>query len=195
MSWWDQIYEITPPWDIGQPQPAFVELLKRGEVPHGALLDVGCGTGENAIFFAQHGFSVIGIDLAPTAIRLAKHKAKQQKVQVTFHTDNALNLTTRFPSTTFANVIDSGLFHTLTDEDRIHFINQLVQILHEAGHYFMLCFSEKEQRAGGPRRISKQEIRETLTPSFTINYIRDAIMLSNIHDPPVQAYFTSAKKL
>src|SRR5437879_11341174 len=56
LSDWNQIYRASngPPWDIGRPQPAFVSLVKNHEiVPPGTVLDVGCGTGENAIFYAK----------------------------------------------------------------------------------------------------------------------------------------------
>ncbi len=195
MNFWDQAYSYTPPWDIDQPQPVFIDLLNRGEVQPGPLLDVGCGTGENAIFFARNGFSVTGIDLSPTAIRLAKQKAHQHHISVNFYTENALMLANRFAPATFTTVIDSGLFHTLTDDERPVFTDQLAKILKDHGNYFMLCFADKEHRPSGPRRISKEEIHHTFTPHFIINYIHDAIMLSNIHNPPIQAYFTSATKL
>src|SRR5437899_9908166 len=67
LSDWNQIYRASngPPWDIGRPQPAFISLVKNHEmVPPGTVLDVGCGTGENAIFYAQNRFTVSGLDLA-----------------------------------------------------------------------------------------------------------------------------------
>lgn len=64
----------TPPWDIGRPQPAIVRLAERGAI-NGAVLDVGCGTGENALYLAGLGLEVTGVDAAPTAIASAREKA------------------------------------------------------------------------------------------------------------------------
>src|SRR5207302_11255421 len=65
---WEDAYKTRPPWDIGRPQPAFVELVQAGELNKGRVLDVGCGTGENALYLAERGFSVAGVDLSTRAI-------------------------------------------------------------------------------------------------------------------------------
>jgi len=57
MDFFDAAYRGTPPWDIGRPQKEFVELMRRGEIT-GSVLDIGCGTGEQALFFAQEGYDV-----------------------------------------------------------------------------------------------------------------------------------------
>jgi SAM-dependent methyltransferase len=66
----DAMYAGTPPWDIGRPQPAFLELAERGEL-RGRVLDVGCGTGEHALMAASFGLEATGIDTSPTAIAIA----------------------------------------------------------------------------------------------------------------------------
>src|SRR5437899_13030949 len=95
LSDWNQVYRASngPPWDIGRPQPAFISLVKNHEmVPPGTVLDVGCGTGENAIFYAQNKFTVSGLDLARAAIDQARSKAKERNVNVDFGVGNALDL-------------------------------------------------------------------------------------------------------
>ena len=77
MEFFDSAYRGTPPWDIGRPQKEFVELVRRGEIS-GSVLDIGCGTGEHALFFAGEGYEVWAIDSAPLAIQKAKEKAAER---------------------------------------------------------------------------------------------------------------------
>jgi len=64
MDFFTSAYTGTPPWDIGHPQKEFVGLVRRGEIT-GSVLDIGCGTGEHALFFASEGHEAWGIDSAP----------------------------------------------------------------------------------------------------------------------------------
>ncbi len=77
MGFFDPAYASVPPWDIGRPQREFVGLAKAGEVV-GDLIDVGCGTGENSIFFAGLGHRTLGVDLSPRAVAKARGKAKER---------------------------------------------------------------------------------------------------------------------
>jgi SAM-dependent methyltransferase len=190
---WEEAYKTTPPWDIGRPQPAFVELVRTGELRKSTTLDIGCGTGENALFLAENGFSTVAVDLSTRAVDAAKAKASQRKLKVDFRIANALSLD--FDSGSFGNVIDSGLFHTFNDSERIIFANEISRVLVMNGGYFMLCFSEKEPvNWGGPRRITKQEIEATFTRFFKINYIIDAFFATRVHNKGGKAYLTSATK-
>ncbi len=194
MSSWDEAYRSRPPWDIGRPQPAFVQLVRRGELKQGKVLDAGCGTGENALFLAENGFQVIGIDLARDAVRAATAKAAARNLKAEFHIGNALD--SDFRSDLFDYVIDSGLFHTFTDKERRVYAGQISRVLLKGGSYFMLCFSDKEPTNwGGPRRVTKTEIEDTFSPLFKINYIRDALFTTRIHDKGGKAYLTSATKI
>jgi SAM-dependent methyltransferase len=162
---WEDAYKTSPPWDIGRPQPAFVELVGAGELNTGGVLDVGCGTGENALYLAEKGFSVVGVDLSTRAIDAAKAKAIERKLKVDFRIANALSLD--FKNGYFDNAIDSGLFHTFDDSDRVDFVREIARVLKTDGRYFMLCFSDKEPTNwGGPRRITKDEIESTFSVLF-----------------------------
>src|SRR5215475_8630957 len=81
---WDASYQDGPaPWDIGRPQPAVVRLTSEGGFA-GAVLDVGCGTGENALHLASLGFAVLGVDVAETALAMARTKADHRGIEVEF---------------------------------------------------------------------------------------------------------------
>jgi ubiquinone/menaquinone biosynthesis C-methylase UbiE len=190
---WEDAYKTRPPWDIGRPQPAFVELVHAGELNTGRVLDVGCGTGENALFLAEAGLSVVGVDLSTRAIDAAKAKATERKLKVDFRLANALSLD--FKDGYFDNAVDSGLFHTFDDSDRVDFVREIARVLKTDGRYFMLCFSDKEPTNwGGPRRIAKEEIESTFSVLFNINYIKDAYFATRIHNNGGRAYLTSATR-
>jgi len=194
LSSWEDAYKTVPPWDVGRPQPTFIELVRAGELSKGGVLDVGCGTGENALYLAGNGFSVIGVDLSNRAIAVARAKAAERKLKVEFQVGNALSLD--FKDGAFDNVTDSGLFHTFPDNERPIYAREIARVLVTSGRYFMLCFSEKEPTDwGGPRRIRKEEIETTFSPLFKINYIRDALFATRFHANGGKAYLTATTKI
>jgi 2-polyprenyl-3-methyl-5-hydroxy-6-metoxy-1,4-benzoquinol methylase len=107
---WDASYHDGPaPWDIGQPQPAIVRLVSKGGFA-GAVLDAGCGTGENTLHVASLGLSVLGIDVAQTALAMAQKKAHDRGIKVEFASADAFQLDRL--GRRFETIMDCGLFHT-----------------------------------------------------------------------------------
>lgn len=175
----NESYRGSPPWDIGRPQAEFVKLAENGEI-HGRILDVGCGTGENAIFLSQFGTEVWGIDSASRAIEKAKLKAHERKAKVRFMVGNAFRLDEL--GTKFDTVVDCGLFHIFSDEQRPLFTKSLRSAMETHGTYFMLAFSTKEPTNwGGPRRVSEEEIRDVFRQGWKINFIKDCRIETNLH--------------
>jgi cyclopropane fatty-acyl-phospholipid synthase-like methyltransferase len=191
MDFFDSAYQGTPPWDIGRPQKEFVELVRSGEIT-GSVLDIGCGTGEHALFFAAEGYDVWGIDSAPLAIEKAQEKAVKRGLPVHFCVLDALDLSQL--NRKFDTATDSGLFHTLSDEDRPLFVDNLAAVIAPAGNYFMLCFSDLEPAGYGPRRITKREIQESFSDGWTINYIRPAVFESRTRAEGPRAWLSSIAK-
>ncbi len=193
---WSESYRSSqgPPWDIGRPQPVFIKLVENREMtPPGPVLDVGCGTGENAIFYAQNKFTTSGVDFTKESISQAKAKAKARKATVDFRLANALDM--KFPALSFQYVTDCGLFHGFDDSQRLVFRDEVARVLKIDGTYLMACISDKEPTDwGGPRRVSKQEIETVFSPKLRINYIRDDYLTTKIHANGGKAYLTSATK-
>ena len=159
------------PWDIGGPQPEVVRLAEAGLIA-GSVLDIGCGTGENALFLAAQGHAVFGLDGSPTAIELARQKAAARGLPVQFHTWDALALDRLRKS--FETVIDVGLFHVLADGDRRRYAESLVEVTAPGSDLFILCFSTEEPPGPGPRRIDEQEIRDAFRSLFATMEVRPA---------------------
>jgi ubiquinone/menaquinone biosynthesis C-methylase UbiE len=191
---WEEMYQDTPPWDVGYPQPVFVKLVEEGEIKPGRVLDAGCGTGENALMLAKNGYSVTGIDVTKDAITKAQVKADKRNLKVDFIIGNVLKLDENIGTREFDTVIDSGLFHVMTDEERPIYVKQLHRVLKDGGKYFMMCFSDKEPGEWGPRRVSKLEIERSLMPWFKIEYIKDALFDTRVHRGKAKAYLVSAVK-
>jgi SAM-dependent methyltransferase len=187
MDFFEEAYHGSPPWDIGRPQQEFVRLEESGVI-FGDVLDVGCGTGENALFFAGHGYTAWGVDIAPTAIAIARKKAEERHLSATFLVSDALNL--KRIGRTFNTVIDSGLFHALSDLERPCFVRNLSDIVKPGGTYFMLAFSDLEPSGYGPRRITKQEIRETFSEGWKIEFIRPAVFDNRIKPEGAKAWLS-----
>lgn len=188
-GFFNESYQGTPPWDIGRPQSEFVKLAREGEI-RGRVLDVGCGTGENAIFFAGLGLEVWGIDSAPLAIEKARSKAAARRMKARFSVADALRLGKL--SKKFDTVTDSGLFHVFSDPDRRLFSKSLGSALKKGGTYCMLCFSTAEPAGwGGPRRVSEEEIRATFEDGWKVNYVKKAKFESAFHLNGGQALLTS----
>jgi ubiquinone/menaquinone biosynthesis C-methylase UbiE len=163
----ETLYAGQPPWDIGKPQQAFVDAADQIS---GSILDAGCGTGDTALFFAGRRQQVTGIDFLEEPIKRAKHKAVERGLAVTFLVKDALTL--KDWSERFDCVIDSGLFHVFADEDRKKYVAGLATVLKRGGRLFLLCFSDEEPGTQGPRRVSKQELRDAFAQGWDIESIR-----------------------
>ncbi len=168
LQYFREAYKEHPPWEIGRPQEIFIKLAETGRIK-GSVLDIGCGTGENAIFLAKYGLLVWGVDFVPEALEHARAHARQLGVHVTFLELDALHLEQL--KRKFDVVIDSGFFHTLSDADRPRLLESLKHVLIPGGRYFMLVFSDTELGTRGPRRITQKEIWDTFKDGWQIEVI------------------------
>ena len=183
----DRLYSGTPPWDIGRPQPSFLHLAQTGAL-RGRVLDVGCGTGEQALMAASLGLKATGIDAAPTAIELAKRKAEDRGLEARFFVWDALDLPDLGEQ--FDTVLDSGLFHVFEDDDRSRFVESLSAAIAPNGRYYMLCFSDRQPGDWGPRRVSQDEIRSSFADGWRVELIEAATMDITISPEGVRAWLS-----
>lgn len=187
---WEDIYQGSPlehlPWEEGQPAAELVTLIESGVVEKGAALDICCGSGNNAIYLAKHGFTCHGIDISPTAISYARQKASKAGVRCALVTGNTLQLP--YPDNTFTLVFDRGCFHSIAPPDRQTFVMSVYRVLKPSGKYQLICFSTRDHRYGPPYAFSPKDIRRYFIPLFKIHYVKE---LSHVRND-LKNYFLSA---
>jgi ubiquinone/menaquinone biosynthesis C-methylase UbiE len=152
---WDASYVDGPaPWDIGQPQPAILRLASEGAFA-GAVLDAGCGTGEHALHIASLGLHVLGVDVAETALSIAREKAAARGLDADFMAADALHLD--HLGQMFETVLDCGLFHTFDSDERRAYVASLASVTGRGGNLYVLCFSDVGPDPCGPHPVSLDE--------------------------------------
>jgi cyclopropane fatty-acyl-phospholipid synthase-like methyltransferase len=181
----------TAPWDIGRPQGELVKLAEAGLVV-GSVLDVGCGTGENALWLAARGHAVMGLDASETAIRLARGKAAARGLTgAQFHVWDALQLGRL--RQTFDTVLDCGLFHVFTDEQRRPYAHSLAEVTTSGADVFLLCWSDEEPPGPGPRRVQEYEIRDAFRSIFAVMDVQPALFEKT--GPPARAWLARLTRI
>jgi cyclopropane fatty-acyl-phospholipid synthase-like methyltransferase len=166
-STFENFYDGPAPWDIGKPQGTFVAVADRVTGP---VLDAGCGTGEHALFFAARGHRVTGIDFVGKAIQRARRKAAERCLSVEFLVRDATMLGEW--AERFASVIDCGLFHVFSDDDRRRYVQGLARVLEPGGRLFLMCFSDEEPGMEGPRRVSPRELHNAFADGWEIESVQ-----------------------
>ncbi len=139
-------YYRSPPWDSGISPPELLAFI--GEHPPGRALDIGCGSGTNAITLARAGWQVTGVDFAWRAIRIARKKARRQGVQVDFHLGDATRLE-HFDGP-FDLILDIGCLHGLSPTEQARYRRHLRRLLSPEGHFLLYAFLRQpnENRPG-----------------------------------------------
>lgn len=158
----EKAYAGKVPWDTGEPQALFAGLADRVRSP---VLDAGCGLGDKALFLAAQGHRVTGIDFVEEAIRRARTKASEQNLAVEFLVKDALTLETW--DRRFASVLDSGLLHVFSPDDRRRYVQGLARVVEPGGRLFLMCGSSEEPRPIIPK-VSRQELYEAFADGWEV---------------------------
>jgi SAM-dependent methyltransferase len=190
---WDASYHDGPaPWDIGGPQPAVVRLASDGGFS-GAVLDAGCGTGENALHIASLGLPVLGVDIAETALAIAREKAYDRGIQIAFATADAFALERL--GRTFDTVLDCGLFHTFDGDERPGYVASLASVTEHDGTLYVLCFSD-DGPGTGPHPVTADELRAAFQPGtgWDVAALEPDRIHTIYHDGGAPAWFATVKR-
>src|SRR5882672_10462449 len=178
---------------IGLPQPAIVRLASEGGFA-GAVLDAGCGTGENALHVASLGLSVLGVDVAETALAIAREKADDRGIEVEFVAADVFQLERL--GRRFSTVLDCGLFHSFDGDERPGYVASLASVTEPDGTLYVLCFSDDGPDTG-PHPISQEELRAAFNPSngWNVAAIEPDRIQTRYHDDGARAWFATIKRI
>ncbi len=173
-SWNESYASGQLPWDTGQPEPLLVEFVTSSGVKPGPTLEIGAGTGTNAIWMAERGFDVLGVDVSPIAVERARAKMEGRALRCRFA---ALDfLATTPPDGPFQFVFDRGCFHVFDEPDeRQRFAARVAAALAPGGLWLSLIGStEGPPREVGPPRRSAVEVALAIEPALEIIELRSA---------------------
>jgi methyl halide transferase len=172
------------PWDIGKPDFNLIQTVTSTPIAPCKALDIGCGTGDNAIWLAQKRFHVVGIDISEIAIKKAKEKALKIKVNCTFIVSDIL--TTQIEGAPFGFAFDRGCFHALSSpKERKRFAENVNGHLEKDGLWLSLIGNADEQRQSpGPPQRTARDIVTAVEPSFEILALVSTYFGSNRPNPP-----------
>ncbi|OBK05689.1 cyclopropane-fatty-acyl-phospholipid synthase family protein [Mycobacterium sp. 1245852.3] len=184
IDYFDDVYAGQPPtgapiagagWDCGRPQPTVVDLHAAGAI-RGDVLDIGCGTGENALYLAGLGYRVTGLDASAAAIRHAGFKAAARGLaeRVHFAVADARELS-GFHGW-FDTVIDSGLLHVFSDDDRRRYIAALGAVCRPGARVHIIAVSDAAPAGPGPRRLSAADLVEAFA-DWTLCSLERSVMV------------------
>lgn len=167
-DWWDQRYRTGDiPWDTGIVPPEVVALVDEGLLTSGWALDIGCGSGLSSRYLARHGFRVVGVDLARSALERGNSIASAEGLPAFFCLGDAADLS--FLALRGRLALDVGCFHALPVERRAHYVTSLASRLEPGAYYLLYAFEPTPVSADGPRGIGPSDIAQ-FVPLFNLRW-------------------------
>lgn len=169
---WNQRYKTgSTPWDSGLPSAELRRVIEESDIQPCRVLELGCGTGTNAILLAQLGFKVTAVDLSPLAIDEAMAKAVLAEVEVSWICGDVCSFDQ--PDDPFPLVFDRGCFHCIRRDVSADLILETLERVTATGSQFIVFTGNaNEQREHGPPGLFDKTIRNDLGGLFEINQLR-----------------------
>lgn len=183
---WDSVYrqeggfDGPPPWNIGEPQPELAALIRDGKA-RSDVLDAGCGHAELSLALAADGYTVVGIELTPTAVAAATNAAQERHLPNATFVQDDITTFTGFDGR-FNTIIDSTLFHSLPIEGRDGYQRSVHRAAAPGAVYYVLVFAKGAFPAGleqKPNEVDEAELRAAVGKYWSIDEIRPAFIHAN----------------
>jgi SAM-dependent methyltransferase len=161
----------STPWDTDEVDPVLIHVLDGGQLPGKTVLEIGCGTGTNAIEFARRAYDVVAVDFVQQAVDAAKRKANAAKARVAFKRADVLKDDLGGP---YDVLFDRGVYHGLRLANLRRFQEVLEKVTRRGTRWFTLAGNAKEESKGmGPPRVHEHEFRAELGGLFDFISIRE----------------------
>ena len=146
---------ITP-WEREEPPTPVVELSERYPSP-GRALNIGCGTGRDAVYLAERGWTVTAVDSVAQALDRARERAARAGVEVRWVSGDVTRLQTLGIGDGYELLIDRGCFHGLGDEERERCARSVSEVAAPGARLALFAFQPR--RLGlGPRGVTGEEV-------------------------------------
>jgi SAM-dependent methyltransferase len=171
---WQTHYESgTPPWETGQTSQELARVIAEQKIEPCRVIELGCGSGINAVWLAQEGFDVTALDFTPLAIEKARQRAAVAGVPVRFVQADVLNLTAEFEP--FPFFFDRGCYHCVRSENVQAYVQTLRKVTAPGSLGLILAGNAKEPSppGQGPPVVTSEEIHAELAPAFDIVALRE----------------------
>jgi SAM-dependent methyltransferase len=188
---WDSAYreqgrfEGPPPWNIGEPQPELAALVAAGKF-RSDVLDAGCGYAELSLALAADGYTVVGVDLTPTAVAAANRAAQERALNTASFVQADITAFGGYDGR-FNTVVDSTLFHSLPVEDRDGYLQSVHRAAADGANYFVLVFAKGAFPAEWetkPNEVDEDELRDAVSKHWQVDEIRPAFIHANVPPAP-----------
>ena len=184
----------APAWCTGRVQSVVLDVLDRGWLPRGPVLDAGCGTGENLVAIAQRrpGLQLSGVDLVPGAIEQAVNRVAEAGLADRVHV-TAGDLRDSVEGGPFESILDAGVLHVFSDDDRPRYLRRLHEVLVPDGELVVIVFSDAESSPGGPRRFARKELSDCIERGgFRVTDLESCRYETVRHDDGARAWLARA---
>jgi SAM-dependent methyltransferase len=171
---WQAHYESgTPPWETGQPSRELARVIAQQAIRSCRVIELGCGSGINAVWLAQQGLDVTAVDFTPLAIERARQRAAATGVAVGFVLADVLNLADQFEP--FPFFFDRGCYHCVRTDDVEAYLRTLCKITRPGSLGLILAGNAREPPppGQGPPVVTAEQIQAELTPVFEIVALRE----------------------
>lgn len=170
---------VRPPWSIDEPQPDIAALIDAGKF-HGDVLDAGCGEAATSMYLAERGFTTVGLDQSPTAIKLAREEAGRRGLtNVTFDVAD-ISAFDGYDGR-FGTIVDSTLFHSIPVQLREGYQQSIVRAAAPGASYFVLVFDRTSMPAESPvNAVTEDELRDVVGKYWIVDDIRPARIHANV---------------
>jgi methyl halide transferase len=184
---WEEAYRKgTPPWDAGKPHAELVRVLDEKHFKSGTVLEMGCGTGADAAYWASKRFEVTAIDCSPIALERARLRAEQQDVLLRFVLGDVFEFARS--SGSFDIVYDSGFYHCIRLVELEKFLDMLWHITQPGSFYFCLAGAVRESIEEGPPQVSEDDIHSELGRLFEMVQLRPTRLENSVRKESYPAW-------
>ena len=169
---YDLLYRVGPPWG-NQRSPELVELVTSGRIAPGRAIDLGCGSGQNALFLAARGFEVTGVDFSPVAVAAARAAAESDGLVAEFVRGDLTEPPAEWSSGTYDLVVDHSVLDDLQGADRARMAAGVHELTHPGSTVVIWCFYDEIAwwRRAGARYpgIRPGELEERFGAAFSVD--------------------------